>query len=233
MSHYSLAQKPAQLSEWAKAICEDIINRKITNPVLVYSGMSGISSATAISLTLHALGYQHGMVYIRKQNEVSHGQSVEWENIGKDRTYIFVDDFLDECKTLNYCHNKMQVFSDYIQFSFLALQKKDYGYNDKLFKPEDSERAHHIKFLNEDSKPVKVRMTANPSNGYTLRSYDSITIDEGLSADWTKSWEIIKQSSSEIIYYNGKWDSGLVKDMPKIVKPKQTIPYWANDWRRK
>lgn len=221
MSHYSLAQKPAQLSEWAKSIAEDIINHKIESPVLVYSGMSGISSATAISLNLHALGCNHGMVYIRKQGEMSHGSPVEHEHTSsKDRTYIFVDDFLDYCSTLNYCHDKMEPHHDYIKFSFLALQKRDFGYYDKLMKPEDSERAHHIKFLNTENRPIQVNIACNPS-----------TIDEV----WKRFFEDSK--CPEIEYKARTYSGYCVEEMAKIkkeksIKPKQTMPFWANNWRK-
>lgn len=129
MSHYSLAQKPKQLLKWAENIAIDIHLREIKYPVLVYRGMSGVSSATALSLQLYILGIDHGMVYVRKDNEDSHGDGIEREPFNNDftPTFIFVDDFVSSGKTKRECVNKIAGcgwWSDSkTQFDYCAVQE--------------------------------------------------------------------------------------------------------------
>lgn len=127
MSHYSLAQKPKELLKWAEAIAVDIYVREIRYPVLVYRGMSGISAATALSLQLHILGIQHGMVYVRKENEDSHGDEIEREPFENDNpTFIFVDDFISSGDTKSKCLRKIMVNcwfpENKTQFDYCAVQ---------------------------------------------------------------------------------------------------------------
>lgn len=120
MSHYSLAHTPLKMIPWAKRIAVDIADEWKDSeniPVLIYQGMSGIAHATAISL-MYALetGKTIGMVYVRKEDEVSHGSRIEFEyeilhphdpvigykkNIHLD--LIFVDDFWETGETFARC----------------------------------------------------------------------------------------------------------------------------------
>lgn len=131
MSHYSLAQKPKQLLKWAENIAIDIYLREIQYPVLVYRGMSGISAATALSLQLHILGIDHGMVYVRKDEEQSHGRLIEREpfNNDYDPTFIFVDDFVSSGATKLDCIRKISNCGWWpdlkTQFDYCAVQERD------------------------------------------------------------------------------------------------------------
>lgn len=144
MSHYSLAQKPKQLLRWAENIAIDIHLREIQYPVLVYRGMSGVSSATALSLQLHILGIDHGMVYVRKDNEDSHGEPIEKEPFADSAplTFIFVDDFVKSGLTKQKCLDKInyRVFwpEGKEDFDYCAVQQSFYadGYLSKLCDPE-------------------------------------------------------------------------------------------------
>lgn len=142
MSHYSLAQKPKDLLKWAEAIAIDIYVREIKYPVLVYRGMSGISAATALSLQLHILGVEHGMVYIRKENEKSHGNDVEKEidrSKHHDFKFIFVDDFVASGETKRECINKIidEVCSWWpkgkVEFDYCAVQECSVPYCEKVY----------------------------------------------------------------------------------------------------
>jgi hypothetical protein len=88
MSHYSLAQKPAKLKAWANKVANSIKEEGIFNPVLVYTGMSGIAGATALSLALNDLNIKHGMAYIRKEHEQSHGEAIEFDVVEKDGKFF-------------------------------------------------------------------------------------------------------------------------------------------------
>ena len=126
MSHYSMGQKSHQLLKWAEKSSLTFFDHEISKPVLVYTGMSGISAATALSLQLHVIGIKHGMCYIRKKNEKSHGNTIEWELLTDwekdDVTPIFVDDFIDQGKTLGYVVKKFGRQIDWICLQF------DYNY---------------------------------------------------------------------------------------------------------
>lgn len=99
-THYSYSQNPMKLAAWAKkkaaAMAEGRAKREYF--VLCYAGMSGVSFATALSLALHAIKVPHGMCYVRKANEVSHGLTKEVNVTLKANNIIvpvFVDDFID------------------------------------------------------------------------------------------------------------------------------------------
>lgn len=107
--HYSeYSQDPKVLRKMSK-LAVKIILKKFpeiktgVSPVLVYQGMSGISLVTGIALELDAKGITPGMLYVRKDEEVSHGQLVENNNIldaGNTRPMIFVDDASVSGRTL-------------------------------------------------------------------------------------------------------------------------------------
>ena len=110
-THYGNSMNMAALNNWAEMVAADIRqlmedNPKIT-PVLLYTGMSGISAATAIMMHL---GRHHncsvGMVYVRKPDEKSHGARIEYANLQKlERKqtkpfFIVVDDFIHSGETV-------------------------------------------------------------------------------------------------------------------------------------
>lgn len=110
--HYSYAQKPYMLKPWAYEEATSLIELNYSHIVLVYSGMSGISAATALSLALYERSKDHSMIYIRKSNEVSHGESIECENFYslENATFLFVDDFIQSGTTRDYCLNKLNEY---------------------------------------------------------------------------------------------------------------------------
>jgi orotate phosphoribosyltransferase-like protein len=72
-------------------------------PALLYSGMSGVSLATFVGTQLRNLhGITPAMYYIRKPEEMSHGEIVEYSDVyGNEvnhRLYI-VDDFIYKGET--------------------------------------------------------------------------------------------------------------------------------------
>jgi len=104
-THYSNAQNIQELTEnassWAKRIMEECKGRRKLYPILCYRGMSGIASATAIAMQLHQQDplFKFGMVYVRKEDEDSHGSDLEMTGISdvpdvKRRVLVFVDDFI-------------------------------------------------------------------------------------------------------------------------------------------
>jgi hypothetical protein len=263
MTHYSLAFKPEQLSSWAKSLAEDINDlRKDVNtiyPILVYSGMSGVSAATAISLSLtKEFSCPHGMVYVRKKEEISHGKDIEHSilslGIYPKRVWIFVDDFIDGANTINYCFNQCKAsFHGINQFDYLAVQRESWGEDIYyLQKPENSWKAHNIAFLdNVHSEP-----NWNPKEGYQAdyinnRCSDFIDI-QLMRSDWdTGEMRVSYPKSRPTVYenalgldYSGLWwdemrafEASRVKaERPKKTKvstqPKQNIPFWAVDWRK-
>lgn len=122
MTHYSLAQNTKDLKLWATRMSLSIFDKEVENPVLVYSGMSGIAAATALSIELDNIGVEFGMIYVRKENEESHGEKIEYEipDGFNSLTYIFVDDFIDLGETRNWCESRL----DGAKFSYLSLQKE-------------------------------------------------------------------------------------------------------------
>jgi len=150
-THYSLAQKPSQLNEqaivWAKALVEYCKQRSKKNkkiPILCYSGMSGIASATALSLELQRSfpKFQYAMAYVRKENEKSHGESVEHsifefikEEIDEHFLPVFVDDFVSGGGTRGYTMSKVY---DY----FCKVRRYEFG--DFKQKMEDTSSARFV-----------------------------------------------------------------------------------------
>lgn len=102
-SHYSSAQNPEILIPQARGWAEWFIEKYKKSkrfPVIVYTGMSGIASATALSMQIYATdpNFRFGMIYVRKPNEKSHGSRIERQfdkkMDGQKNQYIFVDDFI-------------------------------------------------------------------------------------------------------------------------------------------
>ncbi len=135
--NYSLSQSPRRLGEWASDVAA-MIKESGISPVLVYSGMSGVSAATALSLALHPLGVNYHMCYIRKENEVSHGVKIEHTFVGWDDkipegfTLVFVDDFISSGTTMKYCIDSLGVWAGCrhkpleVSMEYAALQKPLY-----------------------------------------------------------------------------------------------------------
>lgn len=108
--HYSHAQTPVSLLKWARGMAKILTKRYSkgeTVPIFVYMGMSGIATVTALSMQLAAqkTPIVFGMMYVRKEEEVSHGCRVETAVVGDanlelhdlknhPHEFVFVDDFI-------------------------------------------------------------------------------------------------------------------------------------------
>jgi len=134
MSHYSLAQKPAALSKWAREIVKSFEFNEIKDPVLVYRGMSGIACATALSLALQEKKINCSMIYVRKPEEISHGNPIEFygegcianeycskELVSISGTLVFVDDFIVEGATKEACWEAIKSYTSNQFFEYGAL----------------------------------------------------------------------------------------------------------------
>lgn len=108
-THYSLSLNPGKLSRAAKHKAAQLVYKLRDNevPILIYRGMSGIAAATALSLALDTMGRECGMIYVRKDNEYSHGND-NYERampaicMGQVFVMVFVDDFCSSGRTRIY-----------------------------------------------------------------------------------------------------------------------------------
>lgn len=124
-THYSCSLDALQLNMRATQLAASIAILTLGEktgalPILLYTGMSGIAGATAIAMALwrdHQI--EPGMMYVRKENEVSHGSPIERSefNMFQRRTrrdgreyvedipcfVIFVDDFVGTGATVERC----------------------------------------------------------------------------------------------------------------------------------
>jgi len=112
-THYGISMNAVDLRKWADQTAKDIVftceARKVT-PIFLYSGMSGIASATALMLSLPS-DFQYGMAYVRKDNEDSHGCAVELAFVDGPPTpnkciFVFVDDFVCSGNTFAFTFRK-------------------------------------------------------------------------------------------------------------------------------
>lgn len=113
-THYSNSMSPKLMhSSMVTAIEEllPLLKQLDAVPVFVFTGFSGISNATVLS---HLLSIKHDiphyMVYVRKENERSHGSPIEHNYFDMEtvrpnakRLIIFVDDHIDSGKTRERC----------------------------------------------------------------------------------------------------------------------------------
>jgi orotate phosphoribosyltransferase len=106
-THYSKALNPTLLYRAANQAAEDLVAKAAGKRiVLVYSGMSGVSFATALSIAVETqYNVEVDMIYVRKENEASHGRKVE-HSLGVFQTpsfIVFVDDFISSGATAYRC----------------------------------------------------------------------------------------------------------------------------------
>jgi adenine/guanine phosphoribosyltransferase-like PRPP-binding protein len=104
-SHYGYSLAPGLLQAAAEARAANIVSYVTQpNPVLIFTGFSGIALATAISIELHKRDFKFEMLMVRKPGEAEqcHGRSIQSSisRVHKDCYFIFVDDFIDSGKTL-------------------------------------------------------------------------------------------------------------------------------------
>ncbi len=114
MSHYSNAFKTPRLLKWADRMAASLAKlyeKRESRPIFTYSGMSGIATATALSLAIARSNnpFCYGMMYVRKEYEQCHGSPIEYDfnfdeyYIGSNGDFVFVDDFIRSGTTLLCC----------------------------------------------------------------------------------------------------------------------------------
>lgn len=122
-THYSFAQDKTLLS-WAEKTFKKLMahcKKNKIKPVLAYSGMSGISSATAIYLVALQNKQSIGMMYIRKDDELCHGRDIETNKVytnGNQSQVFFVDDFISSGATLKHTLRKIHESGYYKRLLF-------------------------------------------------------------------------------------------------------------------
>lgn len=82
-------------------------------PIFVFRGMSGISTATAITQNFRKkFDGKFGMMYVRKPEEESHGRRIETSNVGgitdENVRFVFCDDFISGGDTVANTLNSIQ-----------------------------------------------------------------------------------------------------------------------------
>ncbi len=108
-SHYGISMKANELKKWAKLVSKFIVadcKEDKVIPVLIYTGMSGITAATALALHF-PVKFRFILEYVRKEKEESHGCRVENSDSVNCRfdtpnnvRYYLVDDFICSGATL-------------------------------------------------------------------------------------------------------------------------------------
>lgn len=111
-NHQSPNQESEALWRFGNVIADQII-RTIDGPVvLVYSGMSGIGTATSLMLALEDnKNWKHpiGMLYVRKAQQEPNKPACSWHNIAlPNTTYIFVDDHIGGGNTFARCRKGLR-----------------------------------------------------------------------------------------------------------------------------
>lgn len=143
-THYSIGQNACELRDWAYKAAEFIHNRYGGAESLVcfcYRGFSGISMATALAM-VYSIKYdiQLNLMYIRKENEKSHGAPTELsfdENENQILECVFVDDFIDGGGT--FCQTKSIVQGVLGRTKWICLTQRLYSYFDPILWPEELE----------------------------------------------------------------------------------------------
>lgn len=104
-SHYGSSMNAFYMGEWGRKIASLIVSIIETDkyPILIYRGMSGTTTATAIAVSIpEEHRHNFGMVYVRKKNEKSHGQKIEYSSLdpaNREVVWILCDDFISSGKT--------------------------------------------------------------------------------------------------------------------------------------
>jgi len=134
-THYSRALHGASFYSTAMMIAEDLIeafeSTKKGVPLLCYTGLSGITSATMIAYFLNDNRFPVHHAYVRKVGEKSHGCPVESDNFTKHAKRIvpiFVDDFIDSGDTARYVMTSIESeFRGEIPATSFLHDVTDYG----------------------------------------------------------------------------------------------------------
>lgn len=104
-THYGSSMDAFYMGEWGRkmAACVSELIDAGKYPILIYRGMSGTTTATAIAVNIKEdHRHQFGMVYVRKKNEKSHGSKIEYSKLdpaNREIVWVLCDDFLSSGKT--------------------------------------------------------------------------------------------------------------------------------------
>lgn len=104
-SHYGSSMNAFYMGEWGRKIAPLIVSLIEADkyPILIYRGMSGTTAATAIAVSIPEEHHHNfGMVYVRKKNENSHGQKIEYSSLdpaNREIVWVLCDDFISSGKT--------------------------------------------------------------------------------------------------------------------------------------
>jgi orotate phosphoribosyltransferase len=104
-THYGSSMDAFYMGEWGRkmAACVSELIDAGKYPILIYRGMSGTATATAIAVNIkEAHRHQFGMAYVRKKHEKSHGSKIEYSTLNpanREIVWILCDDFLSSGKT--------------------------------------------------------------------------------------------------------------------------------------
>lgn len=138
-THYSYAQNTANLNDDAASAALQIKREFTTGkligytPLLVYSGMSGIAYATAISLHLYKEfpDFYFDMAYVRKPKEDSHGRGVEYtmpSSVSKKRRVKRFVVFIDDCVDTGATHRRtIRKLKDEWNYPFTCTKGRKWG----------------------------------------------------------------------------------------------------------
>jgi len=117
-THYGTSMNAEEMNTWAKNATKNFKKHLRKNKdsfyILCYRGMSGISAATHLTTALTLKGVRHALLYVRKENENSHGSEVERFGMQKYNSdndvpvYVFVDDFIDSGSTMREVFKQVQ-----------------------------------------------------------------------------------------------------------------------------
>lgn len=128
-THYSYAQNPKKLNAWAVRMARSVVKKFPDRvPVLIYTGMSGIAYATALSgaIATQYPTYKFMLTYVRKDGESSHGSRIERN---PDVTFppsavgLFVDDFVESGQTVEDVTRKLNSTVNPIRLEYMCVGK--------------------------------------------------------------------------------------------------------------
>lgn len=127
-THYSPAQLTENLAKWAQKTAKKL---PMDRPYLmIYSGMSGVALATALSLAMARVKkLDFAMMYVRKSTESAHSGkqdqiSYPSHSRREDRTLLFVDDLIDSGDTFERCLAAAKSQAPVTDKMYLALSGK-------------------------------------------------------------------------------------------------------------
>lgn len=102
------ALSPAQLSQKIQTAHEFLSNyrKKHRFDALAFSGSSGSAIAFVLSVSMGI-----PVIYVRKEDEVSHGQEIECNSSKEIKKYIIVDDFVCSGSTVRHIYDSIEAYS--------------------------------------------------------------------------------------------------------------------------